>query len=107
MKTLLKKMTAGLLSACMLTGMLPPLFSASAAETEASVRDTFRSLIYSAWEKHQAQVSVRSLRLPLDTAANLYYEMLYTDADYAASNACYEKIGYILRGKLCTVTVIR
>ncbi len=31
--------------------------------------------------------------------------MLYTDADYAASNACYEKIGYILRGKLCTIKV--
>ena len=31
--------------------------------------------------------------------------MLYTDADYQASNACYEKIGYILRGKLCTVAV--
>lgn len=29
--------------------------------------------------------------------------MLYTDADYPASNACYEKVGYILRGKLCTV----
>ncbi|MBR0137908.1 MAG: GNAT family N-acetyltransferase [Erysipelotrichaceae bacterium] len=29
--------------------------------------------------------------------------MLYTDADYEASNACYEKIGYILRGKLCTI----
>ncbi|MCR4622519.1 MAG: GNAT family N-acetyltransferase [Clostridiales bacterium] len=29
--------------------------------------------------------------------------MLYTDADYAASNACYTKIGYRLRGKLCTV----
>ena len=29
--------------------------------------------------------------------------MLYTDADYAASNACYEKIGYILRGKLCSI----
>lgn len=29
--------------------------------------------------------------------------MLYTDADYAASNACYEKIGYTLRGKLCTI----
>lgn len=29
--------------------------------------------------------------------------MLYTDADYAASNACYEKIGYILQGKLCTI----
>ena len=33
-----------------------------------------------------------------------YIPMLYTDADYAASNACYEKIGYVLRGKLCTVT---
>lgn len=32
-----------------------------------------------------------------------YTPMLYTDADYAASNACYEKIGYRLRGKLCTV----
>ena len=31
--------------------------------------------------------------------------MLYTDADYAASNACYEKIGYQLRGKLCTIAV--
>lgn len=29
--------------------------------------------------------------------------MLYTDADYAASNACYEKIGYVLRGKLCKI----
>lgn len=29
--------------------------------------------------------------------------ILYTDADYKASNACYEKIGYILRGKLCTI----
>lgn len=29
--------------------------------------------------------------------------MLYTDADYTASNACYEKIGYVLRGKLCTL----
>lgn len=32
-----------------------------------------------------------------------YVPMLYTDADYTASNACYEKIGYILRGKLCTI----
>lgn len=32
-----------------------------------------------------------------------YLPMLYTDADYVASNACYEKIGYILRGKLCTL----
>ena len=32
-----------------------------------------------------------------------YTPMLYTNADYIASNACYEKIGYILRGKLCTI----
>ena len=48
-------------------------------------------------------------------AENLVYEvtvigkekgflpMLYTDADYIASNACYEKIGYIKRGELCTI----
>ena len=29
--------------------------------------------------------------------------MLYTNADYIASNACYKKIGYILQGKLCTI----
>ena len=29
--------------------------------------------------------------------------MLYTNADYVASNACYEKIGFVLRGKLCTI----
>lgn len=33
-----------------------------------------------------------------------YMPMLYTNADYIASNACYEKLGYILRGKLCTVS---
>lgn len=32
-----------------------------------------------------------------------YIPMLYTDADYTASNACYEKIGYVLKGKLCTI----
>ena len=31
--------------------------------------------------------------------------MLYTNADYAASNACYRKLGYRLRGKLCSVSV--
>lgn len=29
--------------------------------------------------------------------------VLYTDADYAASNACYEGIGYKKQGSLCTV----
>ncbi|MBO4637501.1 MAG: GNAT family N-acetyltransferase [Clostridiales bacterium] len=33
-----------------------------------------------------------------------FLPMLYTDADYVASNACYEKIGYILRGRLCTIS---
>ena len=33
-----------------------------------------------------------------------YVPMLYTDADYAASNACYEKIGYVMRGRLCTIS---
>lgn len=34
-----------------------------------------------------------------------YVPMLYTDADYVASNACYEKIGYKLRGKLCIIAM--
>lgn len=29
--------------------------------------------------------------------------MLYTDADYAASNACYQKVGFVQRGRLCTI----
>ena len=48
-------------------------------------------------------------------AANIVYQVtkiveaqgklpvLYTDADYAASNACYEGIGYIKQGSLCTL----
>ena len=32
-----------------------------------------------------------------------YTPMLYTNADYTASNTCYEKIGYVLRGKICTI----
>jgi len=32
-----------------------------------------------------------------------YLPMLYTNADYVASNACYKKVGYVLRGKLCTI----
>lgn len=48
-------------------------------------------------------------------AAKLVYEVsklilkqgkiptLYTDADYAASNACYQTIGYKIKGNLCTL----
>lgn len=32
-----------------------------------------------------------------------YVPTLYTNADYIASNACYGKIGYVLRRKLCTI----
>ena len=32
-----------------------------------------------------------------------YLPMLYTNADYVASTACYEKIGYELKGKLCAL----
>ena len=39
-------------------------------------------------------------------AENGFIPMLYTDANYPASNACYEKIGYIRRGRLCTIAII-
>ena len=32
-----------------------------------------------------------------------YMPMLYTDENYPASNACYQKIGFTLRGRLCTI----
>ena len=51
--------------------------------------------------KHYAENLVYQVtKLAMDGG---YVPMLYTDADYAASNACYEKIGYVLRGKLCTI----
>ncbi len=54
--------------------------------------------------KHYAQNLV--YRVTQKVSETGYIPMLYTDADYQASNACYEKIGYILRGKLCTVAII-
>lgn len=51
--------------------------------------------------KHYAENLVYQVtKLAMDAG---YLPMLYTDADYTASNACYEKIGYVLRGKLCTI----
>lgn len=35
-----------------------------------------------------------------------YLPVLYTDADYAASNECYMRIGYELKGRLCTIAKI-
>ena len=34
-----------------------------------------------------------------------FLPVLYTNANYPASNACYQKIGYRLRGRLCTVSL--
>lgn len=51
--------------------------------------------------KHYAENMVYQVTKRIKDAGAM--PMLYTDADYAASNACYEKIGYVLKGKLCTV----
>ncbi len=51
--------------------------------------------------KHYAEHLV--YEVTMIAKAKGFTPMLYTDADYAASNACYEKIGYVLRGKLCTI----
>ncbi|MDE6667095.1 MAG: GNAT family N-acetyltransferase [Clostridia bacterium] len=51
--------------------------------------------------KHYAENLVYQVtKLVMDAG---YVPMLYTDADYIASNACYGKIGYILKGKLCII----
>ena len=51
--------------------------------------------------KHYAENLV--YQVTMEAKDSRYLPMLYTDADYAASNACHEKIGYILRGKLCSI----
>ena len=51
--------------------------------------------------KHYAENLVYQVTQMVKNAG--YMPMLYTNADYAASNACYEKIGYVLKGKLCTI----
>lgn len=51
--------------------------------------------------KHYAQNMVYEVTKL--AAGEGYTPMLYTNADYAASNGCYVKIGYLLRGRLCTI----
>ena len=53
-------------------------------------------------KKYAANLVYEVTKIALD---NGYIPMLYTNADYKASNACYEKIGYELKGKLCTIKV--
>lgn len=65
----------------------------------ASVNLVFTRLEFR--RKHYAENLVyRVTEIAMDAG---YIPLLYTDADYAASNACYKKIGYILKGKLCTI----
>ncbi len=54
--------------------------------------------------KHYAQHLV--YQVTKRAADKGYTPMLFTDADYPASNACYEKIGYRLRGRLCTLAAL-
>ena len=51
--------------------------------------------------KHYAENLVYHATMKAKEAG--YVPILYTDADYEASNACYKKIGYVLRGKLCSI----
>lgn len=59
-------------------------------------RPEYRRMHYAQQLVYQVTEIVRGKR---------YLPMLYTDADYPASNACYEKVGYRLRGRLCTVSL--
>ncbi len=51
--------------------------------------------------KHYAENLVYQVTVKAKEAG--YVPILYTDADYEASNACYKKIGYVLRGKICSI----
>lgn len=51
--------------------------------------------------KHYAENLVYEVSMIAKEAG--YLPMLYTDANYAASNACYQKIGFIPRGRICTI----
>ena len=82
MRSSVHKITAGMLSAALFCGSLSSMPAVYAAETEASAEETFRSMIRNAWENHQTSVSLRSLRLPINTVSDWYYDMLYTDADW-------------------------
>ena len=53
--------------------------------------------------KHYAQNLVYTLTKQARDEG--FLPILYTNAAYAPSNACYQKIGYELRGRLCTVSL--
>lgn len=80
----------GITTSCCYYNRDPELSSISGVYTKPEYR-----------RKHYAQHLVHEVTEIIQTQGST--PMLYTDADYAASNACYTKIGYTLRGRLCTV----
>ena len=54
--------------------------------------------------RHYAQSLV--YQVTTRVAAMGFEPMLYTDGDYVPSNACYEKIGYVRQGSLCTLAAL-
>lgn len=89
MHTLFHKITAAMLSAVMLCGMTQPLLTASAAEAEASAEESFRAMIYDAWENKKTNVILSGLKLTVDQVTELYYDMLYTDAKWFYISSAY------------------
>ncbi len=63
------------------------------------------NLVYT-WPQHRRKHYAENLVYAVTEMARAEgcTPMLYTNADYAASNACYEKVGYVRRGALCTLT---
>lgn len=89
MRTLFHKFTAGMLSAVMLCCMTQPLLTVSAAEAEASAAETFRAMVYDAWENKKTNVVISNLNLTVDQVTDLYYDMLYTDAKWFYISSAY------------------
>ena len=75
-------------ASCRLNLFSEPLMSVGAVYTKEEYR-----------RKHYAQNLVYHVTMLVKEKG--YIPTLYTDADYVASNACYEKIGYTLKGKVC------
>ena len=84
---------------------------------------TGRTAACCGWRHHEELATITDVyTLPefrrRHCAQNLVYELtkrareagflpvLYTNANYPASNACYQKIGYRLQGRLCTVSLL-
>ena len=76
------------------------------ASCDFGINDTMASigLVYTVPEYRRKHYAENLVYQVTKIVADLgYMPMLYTDADYTASNSCYVKIGYVLRGKLCMI----